>query len=328
MKKKVIAEIGSVHDGKIDLAFKLIKKASQSGADIIKFQMHIAEAETLKNAPNPPYFNTEDRYNYFKRTSFTFNEWKKIKKYCEINKTEFMCSPFSLEAVDILEKLNVKYYKVPSGELTNTPLLEKLKKTKKKVLLSTGMSDYKEIRNAVKIFNQKNLVLLQCSSIYPCPLNKVGLNVLSEFRKKFKCEVGFSDHTNGFAASVAAASIGASIIEKHFTLSRKMYGSDAKNSMEPNEFKFFTNLIKDIWFIKNKPVDKNKIKNFKNMKLIFEKGIYAKKNIAKGQKITIKDLSFKKPCKFLRADKYKILIGKIAKKEIIKDKAIKIHNVL
>ena len=135
----------------------------------------------------------------------------------------------------------------------------------------------KKLEMQLRFLIKKTLVLLQCSSIYPCPLDKVGLNVLSEFRKKFKCEVGFSDHTNGFAASVAAASIGASVIEKHFTLSRKMYGSDAKNSMELNEFKFFTNLIKDIWFIKNKPVDKNKIKNFKNMKLIFEKRYLRKK---------------------------------------------------
>ena len=248
---KIIAEIGSVHDGKLSLALKLIKKAALSGADIVKFQMHIAECETLKNAPNPKYFNNEDRYSYFKRTSFTLKEWKKIKKYCEQNNTEFLCSPFSIEAVDLLEKINVKYYKVPSGELTNLPLLEKLKKTGKKIILSTGMSNYKEIDNAVKIFDKKKIILLQCSSIYPCPLDQVGINVINEFFKRYKCKVGFSDHTLGFSAAFLAASRGASLIEKHFTLSRKMYGSDAKNSMEPDEFKIFSKTIKKFGTLTN-----------------------------------------------------------------------------
>ena len=324
---KIIAEIGSVHDGKLKLALKLIKKAAMCGADIIKFQMHISEHETLKNAPNPKYFTNESRYSYFKRTSFKLSEWKKIKKYCEKNNTEFLCSPFSTEAVDLLEKINVKYYKVPSGELTNLPLLQRLMKTKKKIILSTGMSNFKEIDNAVKIFNKKKIILLQCTSIYPCPLNQVGINVISEFLKRYKCEVGFSDHTLGFSASFAAASLGASVIEKHFTLSRSMYGSDAKNSMEPNEFKLFSKVIKEIWNINKKNVDKNDIKKFRNMKIIFEKSIYAKRNLNMGHKIKFTDLTFKKPCKYLRADKYKTLIGKTLVKSLKKDNPIRVNDV-
>ena len=324
---KIIAEIGSVHDGKLNLAFKLIKKAASSGADIIKFQMHISEYETLKNAPSPKYFNKEDRYSYFKRTSFDLLDWKKIKKYCEQNNTEFLCSPFSIEAVDLLEKLNVKYYKVPSGELTNLPLLEKLNKTGKKIILSTGMSNWKEIDNAVKIFNKKKIILLQCSSIYPCPLNRVGINVIKDFSKRYKCQVGFSDHTLGSSASFAAASVGASVIEKHFTLSRDMYGSDAKNSMEPEEFKLFSKTIKEIWHINQNNINKNNIKKFKNMKMIFEKSIYAKNDLQKGHRIKFNDLSFKKPCKYLRADKYKALIGKVLVKMIKKDKPLHVKNV-
>ncbi len=324
---KIIAEIGSVHDGKLNLAFKLIRKAASSGADIIKFQMHISEYETLKNAPSPKYFNKEDRYSYFKRTSFDLLDWKKIKKYCEQNDTEFLCSPFSTEAVDLLEKLNVKYYKVPSGELTNLPLLEKLNKTGKKIILSTGMSNWKEIDNAVKIFNKKKIILLQCSSIYPCPLNRVGINVIKDFSKRYKCQVGFSDHTLGSSASFAAASVGASVIEKHFTLSRDMYGSDAKNSMEPEEFKLFSKTIKEIWHINQNNINKNNIKKFKDMKIIFEKSIYAKNDLQKGHRIRFSDLSFKKPCKYLRADKYKTLIGKVLVKTIKKDEPLHVKNV-
>ena len=196
---KIIAEIGSVHDGNLKLALKLVKKAADCGADIIKFQMHIPEHETLINAPSPSYFKNEDRYSYFKRTSFNLNEWKKIKNYCQKLGKEFLCSPFSIEAIDLLEKLKVKYYKVPSGELTNLPLLEKLKKTKKIIFLSTGMSNFREISRAVKIFNKKNNINAMLS-IYPCPDKFVGLNVIDEFKKKFKCKVGFSDHTLSSAA--------------------------------------------------------------------------------------------------------------------------------
>lgn len=325
--KKIIAEIGSVHDGNINLAYKLIKRAAECGADIIKFQMHIPEYESLIDAPNPSYFKSEDRYSYFKRTSFTITEWKKIKKCCEQNKTEFLCSPFSIEAVEVLEKINVKYYKVPSGELTNLPLLERLKKTRKKVILSTGMSNIKEIDKAVKIFNKKKIILLQCSSIYPCPLDQVGTNVINKFLKRYKCDVGFSDHTLGSSASFVAASLGACLIEKHFTLSRKMYGSDAKNSMEPDEFRFFCNIIKEIWYINSHQVDKNNIKKFKNMKVVFEKSIYAKKKLNVGDKIKYSDLSFKKPGKYLRADKYKTLIGKILLKTIKKDEPINVKDI-
>ena len=314
---KIIAEIGSVHDGNLKLALKLVKKAADCGADIIKFQMHIPEHETLINAPSP---------SYFKRTSFNLNEWKKIKNYCQKLGKEFLCSPFSIEAIDLLEKLKVKYYKVPSGELTNLPLLEKLKKTKKIIFLSTGMSNFREISRAVKIFNKKKIILMQCSSIYPCPDKFVGLNVIDEFKKKFKCKVGFSDHTLSSAASYAAAAMGSELIEKHFTLSKKMYGSDAKHSMEPNEFKIFCSTLKQIWRIKKFNIDKNNIKKFRIMKQIFEKSIYAKNNLKKGKILKFSDLAFKKPSKNLRADNYKILLGKKLKFNIKKDKPINVQD--
>ncbi len=327
MNKKIIAEIGSVHDGNLSLALRLIKSASDCGADIIKFQMHIPEYETLVDAPSPSYFNKEDRFTYFKRTSFKLSQWIKIKSYCEKLGKEFLCSPFSIEAIELLEKLKVKFYKVPSGELTNLPLLEKLKKTRKKIILSTGMSNYKEISNAVNIFDSKKIILLQCSSIYPCPDNQVGLNVINEFKKKYNCTVGFSDHTLGSAASYAAAAMGAQIIEKHFTLSKKMYGSDAKHSMEPENFKIFSSTIKEIWRIKKFNVDKDRLKKYKNMKLIFEKSIYAKKNLMKGQVIKFEDLAFKKPAKYLRADKFNLLLGKKLKLNIKKDDPINVKDI-
>lgn len=327
--KKIIAEIGSVHNGSLEKAKQLIKLASKSGADIVKFQLHLADDETLKNAPSPKYFKKESRYDYFKRLEFNIQEWKLIKKFCESNHVDFLCSPFSNKAVDILEKLNVKFYKIASGELTNIPLLEKIKKTNKHVFISTGMSNWKEITRAIKIF-KKNFTLMQCSSIYPCGLKDVGINVLNEMKKKYikhKFQIGYSDHTLGYEASFLAASLGANIIEKHFTKSKKMYGSDAKHSMEPQEFKFFTKTIKNIWKLQTYKVDKDDIRKYKNMKKIFEKSIVAKKDLVKNTIIEYNHLDFKKPGDGIRADEYKKIIGKKVFKFIKKDKKINLSMI-
>lgn len=326
MKKKfhniIIAEIGSNHNGSVLLAKKHILSAKKAGADYVKFQMHIAEEESLKNAPSPDYFNKEDRFSYFKRINFSFEEWKKIKKYCAAKKIGFLCSPFSIKAVDVLERLNVELYKVPSGELTNIPLIQRLKKTKKYIILSTGMSDYREINQAAKIL-KKNFSILQCSSIYPCPIKKVGLNVFKNLRKKYKCEIGYSDHTLDYSAAFTFAANGASIIEKHFTLSKKLYGSDAKHSMEQKEFKFYVSTIKDIWIINKSFVDKDKLTPFKKMKRIFEKSVVTSERVKKKTIIKLKHLNFKKPGDGIRADMYKKIIGKKIRVELPKDTKLK-----
>ena len=329
MKKKfkIIAELGSVHDGKFHLAKKLIKLAAASGANVVKFQMHIADEETLEDAPSPDYFKAETRFNYFQRTAFTFNEWKKLKKICKNYKVEFLCSPFSEKAVDILEKIKVDNYKVPSGELTNLPLLERLKKTKKHIYLSTGMSNWKEITIATKLL-KKNYTLLQCSSIYPCPLENVGINVLLEMKKKYNCEIGFSDHTLGFSAPLAAAANGASVIEKHFTISRKMYGSDAKNSMEPREFLFLSQNLKEIWKIIKNPVNKNDIRKYSKMKYIFEKGIVSADYLSKGTILNKKNIAFKKPSNGIRALDYKKILGKKLRRNIKKNHKLKYKDLV
>ncbi len=326
-KNQIIAELGSVHDGKLSLAKKLIKIASKSGADVVKFQMHIAEEETLLDAPSPEYFKSENRFEYFKRTSFKLSEWKKIKKTCKVHGVRFLCSPFSEKAVDVLENLKVDCYKVPSGELTNIPLLERLKKTKKHIYLSTGMSNWKEIDVATKIL-KNNFTLLQCSSIYPCPLEEVGINVLQSMKKKYKCNIGFSDHTLGFSASFAAVANGATVIEKHFTISKKMYGSDAKNSMEPKDFAFLSKNLKEIWKIIDNPVNKNDLRKYKKMKFIFEKGIVSAENLKKGKILTKKDITFKKPSDGIRAFDYKKILGKKINKNMTKDYKIRLKDLI
>ena len=318
-KNKIIAEIGSTHDGNLELALKSIKVAAKCGADIVKFQMHIAEDETLKNAPNPPYFKNENRYDYFKRTSFNFNQWLKIIRVCKLNNVDFMCSPFSLLAVDVLEKLKVKYYKIASGELTNIPLLKKISKTKKFTFISTGMSNYKEITNALNVFNHSKICLMQCTSLYPCEDKFVGLNVLKEFSKRYKnIDIGFSDHTKDNIAAICAVNFQAKFIEKHFTISKKLYGSDAKFAMEPNEFKDYCIKVRRAWNLNKLKVDKNSLKHLKNMKKIFEKSIVLDRDINKGHIIKFKDLKFLKPGDGIRADKYKSVVGLKSKKKLRK----------
>ena len=189
------------------------------------------------------------------------------------------------------------------------------------------MSNWKEITIATKLL-KKNYTLLQCSSIYPCPLEQVGINVLLEMKKKYKCPIGFSDHTLGFSASFAAAANGASVIEKHFTISRKMYGSDAKNSMEPREFSFLSQNLKEIWKIIKNPVNKNDIRKYSKMKYIFEKGIVSADYLSKGTILNKKNIAFKKPSNGIRALDYKKILGKKLRRNVKKNHKLKYKDLI
>ena len=325
----IIAEFGSVHDGSFGNACKLIEAAAASGADVVKFQTHIPEAETLRNAPSPKYFKGEPRFEYFERTGFTETQWVELKKKCDECGVSFLSSPFSLEAVELLERVGVNLYKIPSGEVTNTPLLERVAQTKKPVLLSSGMSDYSELDRAVKILkNGGPLIVMQCTSEYPCPPEKVGLNVISELKSRYKTTIGFSDHTLGNAASFAAAALGADVIEKHFTFSRLMYGSDAINSMEPDEFLIFSQGLKDIWTMLNANVDKNDISPYFEMKQIFEKSIVTAIPLQEGHLIALNDLAFKKPGNGIPASEWPKLIGRKINKNLSQNHQISQNDLL
>jgi N,N'-diacetyllegionaminate synthase len=307
----LIAEIGSVHDGSFGNAQKLIELASACGADAVKFQTHIAEAESLLDAPSPEYFKDEPRVDYFNRTSFSFDQWFKLKQLAEGCGLVFLSSPFSIEAAELLESIDMAVYKIPSGEITNIPLLEKIATFKKPVLLSSGMSNWNELDNAVSVFNDcSDLTIMQCSSVYPCPPETIGLNVLQEMQQRYGCAVGFSDHSLGLAAPIAAAALGASVIEKHFTFSNFMYGSDAQHSMEPHEFKMLANALKDVWYMLKNPVNKDDTSSYAIMKDIFEKSIVTAVPLKAGTYIEREHLSFKKPGTGIPASDYAELIGK------------------
>jgi N,N'-diacetyllegionaminate synthase len=321
-KFQVIAEIGSVHDGSFGNACKLIELAARSGANVVKFQTHISSAETLRNAPMPSYFKGEPRYEYFERTAFSKPQWRELREECARHGVEFLSSPFSIAAVDMLEEIGAGIYKVPSGEVSNRPLLEHLGALGKPVLLSSGMSSWTELDQAVDILrNRVELNVMQCTSAYPCPPERTGLNVLAEMRRRYGDGVtlGFSDHTAGVAAGPAAAALGATVIEKHLTFSRAMYGSDAANALEPNDFALYCRSVREVWTMLEHPVDKDDLTPFHEMKRVFEKSVVAARPIAARSAITRVDLDFKKPGDGIPAADYESLIGRRTRRDIPAD---------
>lgn len=322
--KLLIAEIGSVHDGSFGNATKLIELAASCGASAVKFQTHISDAESVIDAPCPSYFNVESRFDYFNRTSFSFEQWCQLKKIAESLDLIFLSSPFSMEAVDLLENIGMVAYKIPSGEITNLPLLEKISNLKKPVLLSSGMSNWSELDNAIAVFKEAcPLAVMQCSTQYPCQNNNVGINVLQEMKDRYGCVVGFSDHTMGIAAPILAIANGARVIEKHLTFSRAMYGSDAPHSLEPNEFSLMAREIKDAWSILENPVNKNCHNQYSEMKKVFEKVLVANIDIQPGDALTFENVSFKKAGEGISAALWPKIIGLKAKAKILKDQRIK-----
>lgn len=311
---EIVAEVGSVHDGSFGNAKQLIRLAADLGVDAVKFQTHISEFETLRSAPNPPYFKDETRFEYFERTGFSLEQHRKLKVYADECGVEFISSPFSLEAVDLLEAVAVRSYKVGSGEVTNHPLLIRMAETGKRIILSSGMSSWEELDESVALLREHGcgpLVLLQCTSEYPCPPERAGVNVMQEMAERYGVPVGFSDHTLGSAVAVLAACRGACIIEKHLTFHRSMYGSDARNASTPEEFAQLVEAIRTIELVEANPVDKDGlVHSLGHMKQTFEKSIVSANELPKGHILQECDLAYKKPGDGIPARRFKELKGR------------------
>jgi N,N'-diacetyllegionaminate synthase len=317
----IIAEVGSVHDGSFGNSLSLIGSAAECGVDAVKFQTHIAEAETLPGAPMPPFFKGEPRFEYFKRTGFTLQQWQQLKARCEEHSVRFMSSPFSEAAVDLLESVGLDLYKIPSGEITNLPMLDKIAKLNKPVLLSSGMSSWRELDAAIQVVRNQHtkITVLQCTSEYPCPYEHVGLNVMNEMRERYQVPVGLSDHTLTPYATFAAVTLGASVIEKHFTLSRRMYGSDAPHSLEPVEMKDLVRGVRAIETMLSSQVNKEDTSSLSEMKTIFEKSLVVVTDIPAATVLTRDMIGIKKPGTGLRPDRLAEVIGKRTARALKRD---------
>jgi N,N'-diacetyllegionaminate synthase len=326
----IIAELGLIHEGSIGQAKHLIKAAAASGATIVKLQTHIAEEETTRYAPAPYYFKNESRFEYFKRTAFTIEQYCELKEYSISQGVDLISSPFSEKALEMLLEVGMSAVKIPSGEVSNIPLLEKIAKSGIRVFLSSGMSSEEEIHEAYTVLARgcKDITLMQCTSLYPCPPEKVGLNLIDTYKDKYNCRLGFSDHTLDYYAAIASVLKGATVIEKHFTLSKLMYGPDPQHSFEPSEFKLYSDQIIKMAKAMASPLDKNEeAKNLKFMKDTFEKSIVAKQDLKAGTILNLDHIAFKKPGTGMPAKLYKEILGKKITRDLQADDMITLKEL-
>ncbi len=319
----IIAEIAQAHDGSLGLLHSYIDAVSKTGVDAIKFQTHIAEAESSIHEPFRVNFSFEDktRFDYWKRMEFTIEQWKGIKKHCDDVGLEFMSSPFSNVAVDLLEEIGVKRYKVGSGEVNNFLLLEKIANTKKPVILSSGMSSFAELDNATNFLKERNVdySILQCTTSYPTMPEQYGLNVIRELKERYQVKVGFSDHSSKTETCIAAAAMGAEILEFHVTFSKEMFGPDAKSSLTFKESSELVLAVRNIQKALEHPINKNDSSSYVELKNIFEKSLAINKDLPKMHAITFEDLEAKKPKDHgISAANYMNLIGKKLKRDMKK----------
>ncbi|MEJ7569410.1 MAG: N-acetylneuraminate synthase family protein [Gaiellaceae bacterium] len=312
----VIAEIGNNHDGSVHQAERLVDAAAEAGADAAKFQTHIAEAEMHPSTPTPPHF-PEPRWEFTKRMQLSLDEHRHLKAYTEEKGLIFFSSPFSVEAVDLLEEVEVPLYKIASGEVTNPPLIEAIAATGKPVLLSSGMSGIPELEDAMEILERagSDVLVMQCTSNYPCPPEKVNLRAMPALGERFGRPYGLSDHTPDIHTSIAAIALGASAIEKHYTLSKRLYGPDHHASLIPEELARLVDGVRQVEAALGS-AEKERDPELDPARATFEKSIVAATAIAAGATIEREMLTTKRPGNGIPAVKLGEVVGRRAARTI------------
>ncbi|MDK2901692.1 MAG: N,N-diacetyllegionaminate synthase [Thermosediminibacterales bacterium] len=327
----IIAEAGINHNGNIEIAKKLVDIASEAGADAVKFQSFKAEKLVSRNAKKAEYQkNTTDKsespLDMLKRLELDFKNHKELISYCRKRNIIFLSSPFDLESIDLLNRLGVEIFKIPSGEINNLPYLRKIGKLKKKVILSTGMSTLDEIKDALDILRENgttDIIVLHCNTEYPTRVEDVNLRAMETIRRTFNIEVGYSDHTLGIEVPIAAVAMGAAVIEKHFTLDKNMEGPDHKASLEPNELREMVRAIRNIERALGDGIKKPSNSELKNVNIV-RKSIVAKRYIKKGEVLTEENLTVKRPGDGISPMKWDEVIGRVADKDYEEDELIQI----
>ncbi|OQA89340.1 MAG: N,N'-diacetyllegionaminic acid synthase [Elusimicrobia bacterium ADurb.Bin231] len=324
----VIAEVGINHEGSFKKALQFVDAAKKAGAECVKFQCHITEAEMIPTDMKPGKISKERLWDIIKRCELTEKEEIKIKKYCEKKKIIYMSTPFSREAAERLEKMNVPAYKIGSGECNNTPLIEYIAKKGKPIILSTGMNDISSISRSVAIIRKYKVpfMLLHCVSMYPTPYDKVRLRSIIELRKKFNVPVGISDHSLGIYTCLGAAALGAAALEKHFTISRKWSGPDNPISLEPDELRELVIGSKAVW-----DALKGRKEIQKEEKPVIDfayASVVTTKPVQKGETFSLDNLWVKRPGTgdFIGQDIRKLL-GKRSNRNLPKDVQVKKKDV-
>ncbi|MCX8108292.1 MAG: N-acetylneuraminate synthase family protein [Verrucomicrobiae bacterium] len=323
----LIAEVAQAHDGSLGMAHAFIDMVADAGADAVKFQTHIAAAESTPHEPWRVKFSRQDttRYDYWKRMEFTPEQWKDLKEHANQRKLIFLSSPFSFEAIELLQDIGVPAWKVPSGEITNLPMIRRLTETSIPILLSSGMSSWDELDAAVRICSESCVpfAVFQCTTAYPCPPEKVGLNVLNQIRERYDCPVGLSDHSGQVYAGLAAVVLGAAFVEVHVTFHRKMFGPDVPASLDPEQLHTLAEGIRQIHRMLRKRVDKDAVaRELEPLKRMFGKSIVAARHLKAGTILAAGDLAIKKPGTGLQPSRWNDVIGRRLRRDVPADTAL------
>lgn len=333
MKKVfIIAEAGDNHNGDIDLAYKLIDIAKASGADAVKFQTFVTEEIIAENAEMAEYQKenvgtNETQFEMVKKLELSFSQFVELKNYCDEIGIKFLTTAFDIPSLHfIVNDLHVDMLKIPSGEITNYPYLVECAKTKLPIILSTGMCNVKEIEDCINVLKNNgttDITLLHCTTEYPAPIDSVNLLAMKTLKKRFNTKVGYSDHTKGTKISEYAVAMGASIVEKHFTIDKNLPGPDHKASLDPQELKTLVENIRELEIVLGtgeKIAQSAEIKNI----AIARKSIVAKRAIKKGEMFTDENLGCKRPGDGVSPMRWNEVIGTYAQKDYNKDEKISI----
>lgn len=330
-KTFIIAEAGVNHNGSFELAKQLVDKAVWAGADCIKFQTFNSKNLVSKNAQKAEYQkkttdSSESQLDMLKKLELTKEQFTELRNYCNQKGIMFLSTPFDLESIDFLASIGVKTWKVPSGEITNYPFLRAIGQRKESVIMSSGMCTLEEVRDAVNIlkeFGTTDITLLHCTTEYPAPYDSVNLKAMQTLQKEFGYRVGYSDHTNGIEIPVAAVAMGATVIEKHFTLDKNMEGPDHKASLEPEELRQMVLSIRNVELSIGDGVKQPSEAEKKNI-AIARKSIVAAFDIRKGEVFTEENLTAKRPGNGISPMKWGSVLGKTAKRDFSKDEMIEL----
>lgn len=330
-KTFVIAEAGVNHNGNFENAKKMIDVAKKSGVDAVKFQTFKAEKVVSKFAEKAEYQknntgNSESQLEMIKKLELSFSDFKELKEYSEKQGILFLSTPFDFESIEFLEDLGMEIWKIPSGEITNLPYLEKIAKIGKKIIMSTGMCELSEIEEALKVLKEagaKDISILHCNTEYPTPMKDVNLLAMLGLKEKFKVDIGYSDHTLGIEVPISAVALGAQIIEKHFTLDKSMEGPDHIASLNPQELEEMVKAIRNIEVAlgsKEKFASESEFKN----RAIARKSIVANRKIKVGEILTEENLTVKRPGTGISPMKWNSVIGTRALKDFEEDEMIQL----
>lgn len=327
----IIAEIGINHNGKLDLAKKLIDSAVDAGANAVKFQKRslkeLYKNELLDN-PNLESQGFEILVGVLKEVEFGESEYQEIINYCKEKNITFLCTPWDISSVEFLEKFNVPAYKIASADMTNFPLLKHICSKNKPLIISSGMSEMNEIEKTVNFLKNENanFILLHCNSTYPSPIDSLNLKLIPELSEKFQISVGYSGHESGIIPSLTAANMGAVLIERHITLDKTMEGIDQSASLEPQEFTKLVKNIRDSEKAKGKPI-KHMTRGEILQREVLGKSIVCSKDIDIGEKFTEKNLEVKGPAKGLSPQYYYEILGKPSRRKIQKGEYIQTNDL-